>query len=169
MPGVSYHVFARVEEANDVAQGVADYRTEVSDDRSKSPITHDGMTRNTNIGARRVTWTGNVMVMSHLGNDSSNSSRHGIRRKHGVVWHGVDGGGDIVVTSDSGSGRGVWASATHGTVDGNDDRGPTLIDGEGEGIDGDEIVASATGPRSKTDATRSGLTTSLDKRMVMAT
>jgi hypothetical protein len=109
------------------------------------------------------------MVMSHLGNDSSNSSRHGIRRKHGVVWHGVDGGGDMIVASDSGSGRGVWVSGTHGTVDGNDDRGPTLINGEGEGIDGDDVVASATGPRSKTHATRSGLTTSLDQWMVMAT
>lgn len=162
-------MFARVEEANDVAQGFADHRTEVSDDRSKSPIAHDGMTRNTNTGARRVTWKGNVVVVCHLCSNSSDRSRHSIRRKHGIVWHGVDGGGDIIVASDNGSGRGIGASATHSTVDGNDDGGTTLVDGEHEGIDSDEVVASATGPRSKTHATRSGLTTSLNKWMMMAT
>ena len=169
MTGVGNDVLARVEEANDVAQCVADCRAEASNCRSQRPITDGGMTRNTNMGALRVIWTGNVVIMGQLCGNSSNSGRHGIRRKHSIVWHGVDDGGDTVVASDGGSGRGVRVSVAHGAVDGNDDGGPTLIDSEGEGVDGDEVVSSAAGSRSKTDATRSGLATSLDKWVVMAT
>ena len=127
------------------------------------------MTRNTDVRAIRVNWAGNVVIVGQLFGDSMNSDRHGIRRKHCVVRHGVDDGDDVVVASDGGSGRGVRAPAAHGTVSGNDDGGSALINSECEGVNGDEVVAGAAWPRSKTDAVRSGLATALDEWVMMST
>ena len=149
-------VFARVEEANDVAECVTDHRAEVSNYRSQRPIIDGGM-------------TGNVMITCQLCGNRANSGRHGTRRKDRVVRHGVDDGDDMVMASDGGSGRGVRVSAAHDAIDGNDDGGPTLIDGECKGVNSEKVVSSAARSRSKTDATRSGLATPLDEWVVVAT
>ena len=165
--GVCNDMFARVEEADDVTQGISDHRTKVADDRSESAITDNGMAGNKNMGPRRMIRTGNLIVVCQFCDNGSNSSGHGVRRKYSCIWHGVDGGDDIVVTSGSSRWRGVWVSATHGTVDGDDDRGTPLVDSQSQRVHGGEVVACATRTSTEADAVGGGLTAARDKRMVM--